>query len=168
LTRLIGPIWVWLAFNGIIWVWHWPAAYNAALRSDVIHDLEHLTFFGGALLFWWQVIAVGPRLHGRFSRGARIGYLLATTPSNVLLDMLIALADRPIYSYYLTVPRLWGLTVMQDQMLGGAIMWVPGSMMYIVAAVILLVRLLREGESSSLPGNDQADQDTPSLNARQV
>jgi cytochrome c oxidase assembly factor CtaG len=148
LTRLTRPWWVWLASMVILWGWHIPAAYEAALRSDFVHDLEHLSFFGSGMLFWWSVTAVGPRLQGQAGRGTRIVLLLATVPINVLLSMLIALADQPIYPYYTTVPRLWGLTVLQDQMLGGAIMWVPGSMMYVVAATILLFRLFQiEGGS---------------------
>ena len=66
--------------------------------------------------------------------------------------MAIAFAGLPIYSYYTTVPRLFGLSVMQDQMIGGVIMWVPGSMMYIIAILILAARLLQdESDKPPLP-----------------
>jgi cytochrome c oxidase assembly factor CtaG len=126
--------------------WHDPNAYNAALRYDWVHDLEHLTFFGTALLFWWHVTQMAPRIHGRFSRGARIAYLFVTVPVNMLTGVAIAFSSEPIYTYYTAVPRLWGTTVMQDQMLGGIIMWIPGSMMYIIAALILIAGLVRAEE----------------------
>jgi cytochrome c oxidase assembly factor CtaG len=157
LRSLTPPGLVWLIFIATFLGWHDPNAYNLALRSDLIHNLEHLTFFGTALLFWWHVIRVGPRIHGRFPPGARIAYLLATVPVNMLTGIVIAFTTQPIYTYYTTVPRLLGLTVMQDQMLGGVIMWIPGSMMYIIAALILIARLIQAEESKQpLPESEWA------------
>jgi cytochrome c oxidase assembly factor CtaG len=87
---------------------------------------------------------------------------------NVLLGVLIALADQPIYTYYLTVPRLGGLTVMQDQMLGGALMWVVGGMMYIMAAVILLVRLFRAEARLTMPADEPTNDNRAWPGIRQV
>jgi cytochrome c oxidase assembly factor CtaG len=143
LYALTGPGLIWMAFIAVFLGWHDPNAYNAALKSDLIHDLEHLTFFGTAMLFWWLIIGAGPRLRS-LSRGLRIGLLLAAVPVNMATGVAIAFASQPVYSYYETVPRLWGLTVMQDQMLGGVIMWIPGSMMYILAALILIAGLVQE------------------------
>ena len=135
-----------MIFIATFWGWHDPNAYNAALRSELVHDLEHLTFFGTALLFWWHIIRAGPRIHRRFPTGLRIAYLLITVPANMLPGVMIAFSSQPIYTYYTTVPRVGGLTVMQDQMLGGVLMWIPGSMMYIIAALILVAGLLRAEE----------------------
>lgn len=147
----------WMIFVAVFVGWHDPRAYNLALQYDWVHDLEHLTFFGSAVLFWWHVTQAGPRLHRRFSAGARIGYLLAAVPVNIAAGAFIAFSGEPIYTYYTTVPRLWGLTVMQDQMLGGVIMWVPGSMMYIVGALILIGRLLQlEENKPALPESEWA------------
>lgn len=146
------PMFVWLAFIIVYVGWHDPNAYNAALIYPFVHDLEHLTFFATAMLFWWHVIAAGPRIHGRFPIGMRIGYLALTIPPNMLTGVAIAFTGVPIYTYYTTVPRLFGLTVMQDQMISGVIMWVPGSMMYIVAILILAARLLQdESDKPPLP-----------------
>lgn len=147
LRSLTPPGLVWIIFVAVFLGWHDPNAYNAALRSELVHDLEHLTFFGTALLFWWHVTGVGPRIHRRFSRGARVAYLLVTVPVNMLTGVAIAFSTRPIYTYYTTVPRLWGVTVMQDQMFGGAIMWIPGSMMYIIAALILITGVVQAEEN---------------------
>ncbi len=139
LRQLTTPGIVWLLYVGGLLAWHDPNAYNAALRSPWVHDLEHLTFSLGAMLFWWHVIGAGPRLHGRFSRGARLAFLLMTVPINMFIGVFIAFSSQPIYTYYTTVPRLGGLTVLEDQMLAGVIMWIPGSMMYLMAALVLIV-----------------------------
>lgn len=152
LRMLTPPGLTWIVFIAIFLGWHDPNAYNAALQYDWVHDLEHLTFFGTALLFWWHVTAVGPRIHGRFSRSARVAYLLVAVPINMLTGVAIAFSTQPIYTYYTSVPRLWGMTVMQDQMLGGIIMWIPGSMMYLIAALILIAGLVQaEEDKQPLP-----------------
>jgi cytochrome c oxidase assembly factor CtaG len=118
--------------------WHDPVLYSLAQGRSWIHDLEHVSFFGSALLYWWHIIGAGPRLHGRFPILARMAYLLGIIPFNMITGVSIAFAQEPVFPHYLTVPRIWGFTLMQDQMLGGAIMWIQGSEMQIVIAVIVL------------------------------
>jgi len=130
--------------------WHDPNLYDAALRSNVVHDLEHITFFGTAMLYWWHVVGAGPHIHKRFSRPARIMYVIAAIPPNMLTGIAIAFAGQVIYTYYLGVPRLWGINALDDQTLAGVIMWVPGSMMYIVAVLIIAARWL-QGEENKPP-----------------
>lgn len=122
--------------------WHDPVLYNAALRYEIIHDIEHIFFFAAGMLFWWHVTGAGPRLHKQFGIVARIVFVLAAVPPNMLLGVILAFASETIYSYYEGVPRLWGIDPVTDQTIGGVIMWIPGSMMYIIAALILLTRLV--------------------------
>ena len=131
----------WLLFVGVLFGWHDSAAYSLAQGNGWIHDLEHLSFFGTAMLFWWRVVGAGPHIHGKNSLLSRIGYVLAVVPPNMLLGVAIALAESPIYPYYLSVPRLYGISVLDDQRMAGLIMWIPGSMMYIAAALVLIARL---------------------------
>jgi putative membrane protein len=141
LLRLLLPAPVcFLLFVGTLWLWHTPEAYNLALLDPIAHDIEHLMFFGTSMLFWWQVLGTAPRVHGGhgFGLGRRLMLLLPAFVQNEALATLIALADRPIYRYYMGVPRIWGLDVMEDQRIGGAIMWIPGGMMYGLAAVLLI------------------------------
>jgi len=157
LRAVTAPGLVWMAFVAVLLGWHDPNAYNAALRSETVHDLEHLTFFGTAMLLWWHVIGAGPRLR-TFPRGFRIAYVLSVVPVNMAIGVAIAFATQPIYTYYVGVPRLWGLSVLQDQMLSGVIMWIPGSMMYIVAALILISRLVQaEADKQPLPESEWAN-----------
>ncbi len=140
LTPLTRPVGVWLVYFFILWGWHDPGAYNAALRDDLVHDLEHLTFFGSAMLLWWHIIGAGPRWHKRFSYLGRTAYSLASVPGNMILGVAIALAETPIYTYYLSVPRVWAVSVLTDQQISGIIMWIPGSMMHLIAAIVLIAR----------------------------
>ncbi len=135
---------VWVSFVAVLWGWHDPSAYNAALRNDWLHNLQHLSFFGVSLLLWWRTLSAGPRLQGRFPFLIRLGLLLASAAANMVPGVAIALAERPFYTYYLGVPRLWGYTPMQDQVLAGIIMWIPGTMMYVLAALALALRELHQ------------------------
>ena len=149
LVLLTRPGLIWLYFVIMYVGWHDPVAYDAALRSDIIHDVEHLSFFVTSILFWWHVTSAAPRVHGHSSYGMRIAYLLLTVPVNLLTGVTITFARQPIYSYYLHVARPWGLTVMQDQMLGGVIMWIPGSMMLLIAVLVIVARILAQQEESA-------------------
>lgn len=150
LRSLTGPGIVWLLYVVFLLGWHDPNLYNAALRSELVHDIEHLTFFGSAMLFWWHVVGAGPRIHKQFGRAARVAYVIAAIPPTMFTGIAIAFANQPIYSYYLSVPRLWGLDVLSDQRISGIIMWIPGSMMYIIAVLILAARWL-QGEERKPP-----------------
>lgn len=150
LRTITSPGVAWIIFVFVIIGWHDPNLYNAALRNAVVHDLEHLTFFGAAMLYWWHVVGAGPRIHKRFSRTAQVMYVIAAIPPNMLTGIAIAFAGQVIYSHYLSMPRLWGIDAIDDQTLAGVIMWVPGSMMYIVVVLILTARWL-EGEERKPP-----------------
>lgn len=144
---LTTPGVVWFLFVATLVGWHDPRLYGLALESELVHDLEHLTFFGTAVLFWWHIIGSAPHIHKRLSPGVRIGYALSVVPPTALTGIAIAFASEPIYEYYMTVPRPGEMTVMQDQMLSGVIMWIPGSMMYIIAALILIAQIVRSEDS---------------------
>lgn len=141
LMKATRPGLSWMLFVVVFLGWHDPGLYNSALRSEWMHNLEHLTFFGTGMLYWWHVTGAGPRIHGRFTRGARLAFVLVTVPVNMLAGVAITFSSTPIYTYYETVPRLWGLSVLNDQIIGGFIMWVPGSMMYLATAITLIAQL---------------------------
>ena len=128
-----------------LWMWHLPVAYEAALRNHLLHDLEHLTFFGTALLFWWPIVNPAPRLHGQIAYGFRILYILAATFQTVALGFAIAVTERVLYSHYAAAPRLWGLSPLDDQAYGGAIMSEAG-MMFLIPLLVLVNRWLNEEE----------------------
>jgi len=149
LKRLTAPWLVWGLYVFFLWMWHTPSAYDAALRYEVLHILEHTSYFVTATLFWWHVSGSTPRLHGRTSYGLRMGFLLSALVPNEILGVVISLAGQPIYTHYTGVVRVSRLSVMDDQMLGGAFMWVPGGMMYALGAVVLLARKLDQEEKAA-------------------
>ena len=135
----------WIAYVGTLWAWHLPVAYVAALSHHIIHDAEHVTFFGTALLFWWPVIEPAPRLHRRMHPGFAIVYLVAATGQNTLLGALIALPERVLYPYYVSPPRLFGLSPLDDQALAGGLMWTSGHM-YLLPILVVVARIFRHEE----------------------
>lgn len=142
LRKLTGPLAVWFIMIAFIVGWHDPAMYNAALRSEIVHDLEHVTMFVAGMLFWWTVTGAGPRLHKNLSRPAKIAFVIAAVPPNMALGAALAFSQQPIYTYYSDMPRLWGITVLDDQRISGIIMWIPGSMMYFMAALVFIFLIL--------------------------
>lgn len=147
IRKLTAPGVIWLLYVITVFGWHDPDLYNWALESGLAHDLEHLMFFGVGMLFWWHVIGAGPVLHKQFGQFGKIVYVLAAIPPNMILGIFLAFSPEIIYTYYLDVPRVTTMSVLDDQRLSGVIMWIPGSMMYFIAALVLIAGLLT-GEQS--------------------
>jgi putative membrane protein len=140
-----NPASAWMLHGAAIWVWHVPRFYDASVRSELVHSFQHYTFFATALLFWWSV--------SKAARGARVGVailsLFTTALHTGLLGALLSSIDAPVYLAYDST-RAWGLTPLDDQQLGGVIMWVPGGIPYLVAALLLFARVLRQNSPQSV------------------
>ena len=143
ITPITSPGVVWIAFIIIYIGWHDPNMYNLTLTNELVHDIEHMMFFGISVLFWWHVTGVAPRFHRTLSTGQRLIYVVAIVPVNMIIGVVIAFATEPIYTYYTSVPRLYGLSVMADQTIAGIIMWIPGSMMFLLIGIVLLSRIVQ-------------------------
>ncbi|MDF1503530.1 cytochrome c oxidase assembly protein, partial [Roseisolibacter sp. H3M3-2] len=127
-------------------VWHLPGPYQAALRHEGVHALEHASFFGSALLFWWAL------LHARgAARGpALVGLFVAMLVTGAL-GALLATASRLWYPAYAATTAPWGLLPLEDQELAGIIMWVPGGIAYLLAALAVLAAVLRDAGPRPAP-----------------
>ncbi len=140
---LTNPLAAWFVHALALWLWHVPALYEATLRHAWLHDLQHVCFFGTALLFWWAL------LHRRAdARAVGLGvlYLFTTMLHSGLLGALILFSRTLAYpSYAYTAPD-WSMTPLEDQQLGGLIMWVPGGMVYVVAALAMVAGWMRAGD----------------------
>jgi len=141
---LTRPLDAWLLHGAIIWIWHAPALFDAALRSDAVHALQHIAFLGTALLFWEALLY--RRSHAA-AAGMGIVYLFTTGVHTGALGALMTFAHAPWYPTYAQRAAAWGFSPMQDQQLAGLIMWVPGSVAYLVAALSLAARWLRESDA---------------------
>jgi cytochrome c oxidase assembly factor CtaG len=129
--RVTHPVVCWIGFVLTIWVWHVPALYEMALRSPAWHAVEHACFLTAGLLFWWPVVQPWPS-EPVWPRWALIPYLLLADVQNTVFSALFTFIDRVIYPSYASGPRLWGITALGDQAAAGAIMWVPGSILFLV------------------------------------
>lgn len=143
LAAVTRPGIAWLVFLTVYLGWHDTAAYNAALTHKWVHNLQHITFLLASMLYWWPIVGNAPHIHRKLPAWVKIPYLIGVIPPNMIVGVSIAFAEEILYSYYLTVPRIWGFTAIQDQQLAGAIMWIQGSDMYIWPALYILFRMFR-------------------------
>jgi putative membrane protein len=144
---LVTPTVAWLLMNLIFLGWHIPSAYDFALEHEGWHDVEHICFLGSSILFWWPLIRPWPT--DSHSLGWHIlPYLVGADVVNTALSAFLAFCDRPVYPYYIDQPNAFHISPLADQITGAVIMWVLGSMFFLVPAVALTVRLL--GRDSKL------------------
>lgn len=139
---LFQPLAMWATFAAALWVWHLPGLYEAALRSEAVHHGQHLSFFITSCLFWRVLLDPLSRL--RLDRGLGVLYLFATSLHATLLGVFMALAPQPWYPSYMTRTGLWRLSPLEDQQVAGLLMWMPGCMVYALAAAALGALWLRE------------------------
>lgn len=133
---LSQPLSAWLLYAVMFWAWHAPQLYQAALRDELVHKLEHACFFGAALLFWW--VLLGRSQPGTQRYGTGILMAVGTALHSSLLGALITFATAPWYVNYLTATAAWGLTPLQDQQLAGVLMWLPMGAVYLGVTLGLL------------------------------
>ena len=137
-----APLTAWWIHAIAIWVWHAPPLFDATLKSDLVHTAQHLSFFLSALLFWWAVLYA----HGRRAYGSGVLYIFTTGAHTGILGALLTFASHPWYSPYAKTTSGWGLTPLQDQQIGGLIMWVPASVVYLAAGLYLFAAWMRESD----------------------
>jgi cytochrome c oxidase assembly factor CtaG len=134
---LTHPLTAAVAWSVVMYAWHLaPGWYDAALDHPLLHDVQHASFVLIALMVWWNVIDPAP-LHGRLGYIARMGLLLVVSTSTSFLGAMIAFNEEPLYDFYLRAEPILALTPVDDQEIGGLIMWVPGQMMHLLAAGIV-------------------------------
>jgi putative membrane protein len=137
---LVTPLVAWLLHFVALWAWHIPVLFEATLTSDLVHSLQHISFFVTALIFWWSVICGHAR--ERFISG--VFYLFTTVIHTCVLGALLTFSTQLWYPLYSASTEPWGLTPLEDQQLGGLIMWVPASLAYVIAGLALVAWGLRE------------------------
>jgi putative membrane protein len=147
---LFHPVSVWVIGAVVLWAWHLPALYEAALRHDALHAFEHASLLASSVLVW--AVALG-RARRSLAIPAASGLLLATALQSGALGAVLALAQRPLYPVHGSVAPSWGLTPLEDQQLAGGLMWVPPGIVYTVVIAGLLARWLGSFE---LPDGEPA------------
>ena len=130
---ITSPLPAFIVFTGEMLAWHTPFLYNLAQNNDAIHIFEHLTFIGAALIGWWLVAASESVLIPLPTPPVRMLYLFLLAIPMTALSAILTFASAPLYSFYIEAPRLFGLSVLEDQRLGGLLMWVPAHMVLFLA-----------------------------------
>jgi putative membrane protein len=144
-TRLssVVPALACLTHAAALWLWHIPSWFEAAREHEAIHAAQHLTFFATAWWFWWSL------WHGRYGRaglGAAVLYLFATTVQSGGLGALLVVSPTVWYGGNSAAAAARGLTPLEDQQLGGLLMWVPASLIFVAAGLTTLAGWLRESD----------------------
>lgn len=136
---LTSPLVAFAVYNVIFAGWHFPMFYNWALEDHNVHIAQHLMFIAAAMFMWWPVVEPLPEL-ARLITPLRMVYLFAISIPMSLVSALITLSEEILYTWYGDAERIFSLSVLEDQQLGGLIMWVPGALIFWVAISILFYR----------------------------
>ena len=131
------PIGAWSLHAIAIWVWHVPVLFEAALADEAVHIAQHSCFLSSALFFWWSVFGRGASRYG----GASMASLFTTMMHTSALGALLTFAPTPWYAHYAQA-SMFGLSALEDQQLGGLLMWVPGGIAYLVAGLAIVATWL--------------------------
>jgi cytochrome c oxidase assembly factor CtaG len=126
-------------------LWHVPALYDATLRVEPLHIVEHVTFIAAGALFWWPIIdPLRPAPRRTAAPLEKIAMLVVAGLPPTILGLLFAVARHPLYSFYLAGPRLWRISPLTDQQLAGTIMFGAGNLIYFVAISAIFLRMFRD------------------------
>jgi putative membrane protein len=139
------PLVTWLLFAFAMWGTHFSPVFDRSLEEPTVHQLEHLVYLVTACLFWWPVVGLDPS-PWRMSEPIRILYAFLQMPQNSFLGLAIISATAPLYHHYATLTRDWGPSVMDDQQMAGALMWVVGDLVFLAAILGIVVGWMRREE----------------------
>ena len=151
--RALGPLaspvtgialWIFLMY-----LWHVPALYEAAIENPLVHLIEHTSFFSAGIAVWWPLIQPVPmrrRLTGLWT----LAYIASAKFGLAALGLYLTWSGNLLYDYYADLPRIWGLDPVEDQNAGGAIMMVEQSLTFVIALVVLFASMLKQSEADEL------------------
>jgi putative copper resistance protein D len=142
---LAFPVVAWVLFAAVNWGWHFSSWYDLALENDALHYFQHATFLGAALLFWWPALGADPS-PWRLYHPVRLLYLFLAMPQNSFLGVALMSATTVLYPHYVTNGRAWGLSPLEDQQLGGVIMWVVGDLAFLAGMAVVVALWVRHEE----------------------
>lgn len=141
--RATGPLMVWILNAVVLWIWHVPFLYEAALASEPVHWVQHASFLGVAALFWSALVQ---GRYGRAGYGLASLFVFATALQGSILGALITVSPAAWYPSHRARTQAWGLSPVEDQQLAGLILWVPAGVLLAVLALALFAAWLGEVE----------------------
>jgi cytochrome c oxidase assembly factor CtaG len=152
-TMLAHPLVAWPLFVGTTWLWHTPRGYELGLSQDMWHIAEHFCFVASALVFWYPVVRPYPSRLGS-PRWILFPYLLLADVQNTLLAAWLTFSPKVLYAHYSRVPAVGGYSPLDDQAAAGVLMWVPGSIAFLLPLFWLGVAYLfgshRQGDERTV------------------
>ncbi|MDQ2666016.1 MAG: cytochrome c oxidase assembly protein [Gemmatimonadota bacterium] len=135
-------------FSVVLAVWHLPPVYETAMEHHNIHIVQHLCFMVAATLMWWPILSPLPELP-RLSYPLQMLYLFLLSIPMSIVAICIGYSDHVLYPFYSASPRIWGITPLQDQLIGALIMWVPGGLFFFVIISVVFFKWQRAGGEDS-------------------
>lgn len=138
-----GPLAAWLLHAAALWLWHLPVLFEAALANEAVHSFQHLTFLFTALLFWWSVLGATTRK----ARALALVSIFTTFLHTGALGALLTLAQADWYPIYAATAPAFHLSALEDQQLGGLVMWIPAGAIYLVSGLYLAATWMSSGRS---------------------
>ena len=149
LGPLASPVTGLVLWLFLMYLWHVPTLYEAAIRNPLVHLLEHASFFTAGVAVWWPLIQPVP-MRRRLSGLWTVAYIGAAKFGLAALGLYLTWSGNVLYDHYEQVPRIWGLDAVADQNAGGAIMMVEQSLAFVIALVVLFVAMLTASEAEEL------------------
>jgi len=137
---LTHPVVAFVAYNVVFIFWHLPDMYNWALMDHTVHIVQHLTFMAVAVMMWWPIVNPVEELQRIPNGPLLMGWIFLFGIPGTIVSALITLSDEVLYTWYAAAPRITGLSVLDDQRLGGLIMWIPGMLIFWVAITAVFFR----------------------------
>jgi putative membrane protein len=136
---MTNPLRAFAIFNVVMAAWHLPVLYNLAMAHHNVHIVQHLMFLVAAVLMWWPILSPLPELP-RLPYPLQMLYLFLMSIPMSIVAVYIAYANSVLYPAYATAPRIWGISPMQDQLIGGLIMWIPGGLFFFAVISVIFFR----------------------------
>ena len=167
LRVLSVPVVSWLVFAGVMWGSHFSPLFDAALENPLVHDLEHTLYLTAGLLFWWPAVGLDPS-PWRLPHPVRVMYVFLQMPQNTFLAVTILNATGVLYPHYATLVRTWGPPALEDQRIAGAVMWLTGDILFLLAMAGILAGWMRHEKSREVVVDRQLDGERAAIRAREA
>ncbi len=146
-----SPFRTFAIFNVVMCGWHLPPLYNLAMAHHPVHIVQHLMFLIAAVLMWWPILSPLPELP-RIAYPMQMLYLFLMSIPMSIVAVYIAYADSVLYPAYAVAPRIWGISPMQDQLIGGLIMWIPGGLFFFAVISVIFFRWQQHNGDETVAG----------------
>jgi putative membrane protein len=148
---ITNPLHSYAIFNVVMCGWHLPPLYNLALAHHPVHIVQHLMFLVASVLMWWPILSPLPELP-RLAYPMQMLYLFLMSIPMSIVAVYIAYADAVLYPAYAAAPRIWGISPMQDQLIGGLVMWIPGGLFFFAVISVIFFRWQQHDGDETVAG----------------